>query len=154
MRMRGQTVRPFLVGMALAAVGLPALVASTPNAAQAEGPMKIEVVMKDKAFKVTGHTVPGMLTQIVIKNEDTIEHGFTSPLLDDVTVHAEGEGISLVGKGIKAWHVRPGKTLTLHFKKFSKEEPETQRFVFWCDLHPDMKGELFMIETKGELGGG
>jgi hypothetical protein len=44
--------------------------------------------------------------------------------------------------------------VTLHFTKFSKEEPETQRFVFWCDLHPEMKGEIFVIETKGELGGG
>jgi hypothetical protein len=126
------------------------LAASAPAADK----MKIEVVMKDKAFKVNGHTLPGSLTSIVIKNEDSMEHGFTSPLLDEVTVHAEGEGLSLIGKGVKAYHVRPGKTLTLHFTKFSKEEPETQRFVFWCDLHPEMKGEIFVIETKGEIAGG
>jgi len=143
-----------IAGSALAAVGLPGLVTSTLGAGQSAAPMKIEVVMKDHAYKVTGHTLPGALTQIVIKNEDTVEHGFTSSLLNDVTVHAEGEGISLVGKGVKAWHVRPGKTLTLHFTQFSKEEPETQRFVFWCDMHPDMKGELFVVETKGEVGGG
>lgn len=28
------------------------------------------------------------------------------------------------------------------------------RYVFWCDIHPNMKGELFVIETKGEIGGG
>jgi hypothetical protein len=26
--------------------------------------------------------------------------------------------------------------------------------VFWCDLHPEMKGELFIVETKGEIAGG
>ncbi len=154
MRIRGQAIKPLLVGMALAAISMLGLVASTPDTVQAQGPMKIEVVMKDGAYKVSGHTVAGALTQIVIKNEDTIEHGFTSPLLDEVTVRAEGEGIALEGKGVKAYHICPGKTLTLNFTKFSKEEPETQRFVFWCDLHPNMKGELFIVETKGEVGGG
>ena len=28
------------------------------------------------------------------------------------------------------------------------------RYVFWCDLHPEMKGELFIVETKVEIGGG
>lgn len=154
MKMSSQSFKALVVPTALAAVALLGTGLSAPPVAQAADKMKIEVVMKDKAFKVTGHTLPGSLTSIVIKNEDNIEHGFTSPLLDDVTVHAEGEGLSLVGKGVKAYHVRPGKTLTLHFTKFSKEEPETQRFVFWCDLHPEMKGELFVVETKGELGGG
>ena len=146
--------KPLLASMAFAVAALPGLGTDTTSVAQAADKMKIEVVMKDKAYKVTGHTLPGSLTSIVLKNEDTMEHGFTSPLLDEVTVHAEGEGISLVGKGVTAYHVRPGKSLTLHFTKFSKEEPETQRFVFWCDLHPEMKGEIFVIETKGELGGG
>ncbi len=146
--------KPLLASMAFAMVALPGLGTDTTSVAQAAEKMKIEVVMKDKAYQVTGHTLPGSLTSIVLKNEDTIEHGFTSPLLDGVTVRMEGEGISLEGKGVKAYHVRPGKSLTLHFTKFSKEEPETQRFVFWCDLHPEMKGEIFVIETKGEIGGG
>jgi hypothetical protein len=154
MRRGSHILKPLLASMAFALAALPGLGTDTTPVAQAADKMKIEVVMKDKAYKVTGHTLPGSLTSIVLKNEDTIEHGFTSPLLDEVTVHMEGEGISLEGKGVKAYHVRPGKSLTLHFTKFSKEEPETQRFVFWCDLHPEMKGEIFVIETKGELGGG
>jgi hypothetical protein len=154
MKRGSHILKPLLATMAFAVVALPGLGTDTTPVAQAADKMTIEVVMKDKAYKVTGHTLPGSLTSIVLKNEDTMEHGFTSPLLDEVTVHMEGEGISLVGKGVKAYHVRPGKSLTLHFTKFSKEEPETQRFVFWCDLHPEMKGEIFVIETKGELGGG
>ena len=154
MRMRGQTARPFLVGMALAAVGLPGLVASTPSVAQAADPLKIEVVIKDKAYKVTGHSLPGELTTMVIKNEDTIEHGFSSSLLFDVPVKMEGEGTYLKGKGVRAYHIRPGKSITLTFTKGSTKDLETQRIPFWCDLHPDMKGEVFVVETKGELGGG
>jgi len=122
--------------------------------AQAADAKKIEVVIKDKSYKVTGHTLPGELTQILIKNEDTIEHGFTSPLLFDVPVKMEGEGVYLKGKGVRAYHIRPGKSITLTFTKGSTKDVETQHIPFSCDLHPDMKGEFFVVETKGEVGGG
>ncbi len=112
-----------------------------PSVVQAADPLKIEIVIKDKAYKVTGHSLPGELTSILIKNEDTIEHGFTSPLLFDVPVKMEGEGVYLKGKGVRAYHIRPGKSITLTFTKGSTKDVETQRLPFWCDLHPDMKGD-------------
>ena len=146
--------KALLVPMGLAAVALPSLGTDISSIAQAAEPMKIEVTMTSKEFKVSGHTLPGELTEIVIRNQDTMTHGFTSPLLNDVGVKVEGEGLALKGKGVNAYHVDPGKTMKIRFTKHSKSEPETMRYAFWCDLHPEMKGELFIVETKGEIGGG
>jgi hypothetical protein len=103
MKRGSHILTPLLASMAFALAALLGLGTDTTPVAQAADKMTIEVVMKDKAYEVTGHTLPGSLTSIVLKNEDTMEHGFTSPLLDEVTVHMEGEGISLVGKGVKAY---------------------------------------------------
>jgi uncharacterized membrane protein len=143
-----------LVPMALGAMTFTGLGADTPTIAQAAEPMKIEVVITNKEFKVSGHTLPGELTEITVKNQDTMTHGFTSPLLNDVGVKMEGDGVAIKGKGVNAYHVDPGKVMKIRFTKHSKSEPETMRYVFWCDLHPEMKGELFIVETKGEIGGG
>lgn len=143
-----------LASMAIALVGsaVPSMIG--PTTALADEPHKIEVVIKDKSYKVTGASMPGELTSITIRNDDTIEHGFTSPLLFDVPVKMEGEGVYLKGKGVRAYHIRAGKSITLTFTKGSTKDVETQRIPFWCDLHPDMKGEVFLVETKGEVGGG
>ena len=154
MKIGVHSLKALLVPMGLAAVALPSLGTDISSIAQAAEPMKIQVTMTNKEFKVSGHTLPGELTEIVIRNQDTMTHGFTSPLLNDVGVKVEGEGVALKGKGINAYHVDPGKTMRIYFTKHSKSEPETMRYVFWCDLHPEMKGELFIVETKGEIGGG
>jgi hypothetical protein len=146
--------KPLLLGMALAVAGLTGLVASTQSVAQAAEPMKIEVVVTDQEFKVSGGTVAGELTEIVVRNQGTMTHGFTSPLLNDVGVKVEGDAVAIKGKGVNAYHVDAGKLMKIRFTKHSKSEPETMRYVFWCDIHPQMKGELLIVETKGEIGGG
>ena len=160
MKIGAHSFKALLVPMGLAAVALPSLGTDISSIAQAAEPMKIQVTMTNKEFKVSGHTLPGELTEIVIRNQDTMTHGFTSPLLNDVGVKVEGEGVALKGtgrrirEGINAYHLDPGKMMKIYFTKHSKSEPETMRYVFWCDLHPEMKGELFIVETKGEIGGG
>lgn len=69
-------------------------------------------------------------------------------------VHLEGDGYQVAGKDGPAFRVDPGKTMTLHFTKGSAEAPLTMmsplvRHVIWCDMHPDVKGELFIIERRG-----
>lgn len=58
-----------------------------------------------------------------------------------------------------AFRVDPGKTMTLHFStaptKFGPAgSAESLRHALWCDIHPEVKGELYVIETRGEIGGG
>ena len=70
-----------------------------------------------------------------------------------------GDAKEVVSYGVKSFHVDAGKTATLTFSKSSKHDPatgisETQQYGFWCDIHPHMRGEFLILETKGEVGGG
>jgi hypothetical protein len=116
--------------------------------------LTIEVTIKNMEFHVTGYGREGNPTAIMVRNEDGVTHGFYSPLFKEVPVRLEGDGYQVAGKDGPAFRVDPGKTMTLHFTKGSAEAPLTMmsplmRHVIWCDMHPDLKGELFIIERRG-----
>lgn len=116
--------------------------------------LTIQVTIKKMEFHVTGYGREGNPTAIVVRNEDGVTHGFYSPLFKDTPVRLEGDGYQVAGKDGPSFRVDPGKTMTLHFTKGSAEAPLTMmspltRHVIWCDMHPDVKGELFIIERRG-----
>jgi len=114
--------------------------------------MTIHVTMKNRAYHVTGHTSPGALTAIVLRNEDTVTHGFSSPLFRQTLVITEGDAEEIRRRGhIFSYHVDPGKTATIYFKKGSPSHPETVQVSFWCDIHAKMKGEFLVVETMSEI---
>ena len=125
-----------------------------PRVQAAEPEMKIEVTMKNRGYETKGHSTPGSLTAIVLRNQDTTAHGFSSNLFKHVTIKTEGEVSEVIGHGVKSYHVQPGKAGTLYFTKGHSEGRETQQYPFWCDMHPHMKGEFLVVETAGEIGGG
>jgi plastocyanin len=93
---------------------------------------RIEIVIRDSSFLLSKPS-PIRLessTVIVLHNEDSIRHGFTSPMLFGVLVHAEGGGIVTYGKGVEGFYVDPGKTLVIRFRA---ERPGS--YAFRCDLH-------------------
>ena len=150
---------PFTVGaIALTAAGTIAI----PAAPAAEAEMKIEVAITDRGYDVKGHTSAGALTAIVVRNQGSMTHGISSPLFKASVVKKEGDGVEIrgpKGKGFRAYHLEPGQTMTLYFKKESVADPatgisETSQVPFWCDIHTHMKGEFLVLETKGEIGGG
>ncbi len=147
-----------LILLALGVGSLAGIGAGTSFSAHAdEG--KIEVTIKDDGYHVKGHTTPGAVTKIILRNEGTMTHGFSSRILKDVSVRHEGEAKEVVAHGVKSFHVDAGKTATLVFTKPVKHDPatgisETEQYGFWCDLHPHMKGEFLIVETRGEVGGG
>jgi hypothetical protein len=124
--------------------------------------MKVEVTITDKGYNVKGHTTPGSLTAIIVRNEGSMTHGISSPLFKEGVVEKQGSGVEIrgpKGKGFRAYHLEPGQTMTLIFKKEARMDPmtggsETMQVPFWCDLHTHMKGEFLVVETKGEIGGG
>jgi len=120
---------------------------------------KIEIIMQNQGFQVTGHSVPDSLTAIVLRNQDTETHGFSSPRFKELVIRTEGDVIEVTNKGIRSYHVPAGKTATLYFTKASRVDPatgirETTQYAFQCDIHPNMKGEFLVVETRGEMGGG
>ncbi len=133
--------------------------------AQAAGmgapPSKVEIIIKDRqhGYETAGFTMPSQETIIVVRNQDSVTHGLASKLFKDIPVKVEG-GTEMRGKQFKSFHVDAGKTMTLRFATApSNFDPatggaESVRHALWCDIHPEVKGELFVIETRGDVGGG
>jgi hypothetical protein len=124
-------------------------------------PSKVEIVIKDRehGYETTGFTMPSQDTIIVIRNQDSVTHGFASALFKDIPVKMEG-GAELRGKNFRSFHVDAGRTMTLRFSTApSIVDPltglgESLRHAIWCDIHPEIKGEIFVIETRGGGAGG
>ncbi len=133
--------------------------------AQAAGmgapPSKVEITIKDRqhGYETAGFTMPSHETIIVVRNQDSVTHGLASTLFKNMAVKVEG-GTEVRGKQFKSFHVDAGKTMTLRFSTApSNFDPQTGgaesiRHALWCDIHPEVKGELFVIETRGDIGGG
>jgi hypothetical protein len=162
--MRGHpAIKSFMIFLAIGAVAVVCAGTGTTRVAQAADPeMKIEITISDQGYDVKGHTSPGDLTAIVVRNQGSMTHGISSPAFKSGVVKKEGGGVEIrgpKGKGFRAYHLEPGQTMTLYFKKESATDPatgisETSQVPFWCDIHTHMKGEFLVVETKGEVSGG
>lgn len=104
---------------------------------------RIEIIIRDYTFMLTQPTPVRLHTStaIILRNQDIVRHGFTSPMTAGLLLHGEGEGIAAYGKGVEGFYVDPGKTLVIRFTT-----ERTGSYTFRCDLHPQMKGELYMLE--------
>lgn len=119
-------------------------------AGEAEAPrdvaqeQRIEIFVREYQFLLSQPTPIRLHTPtvVIIRNQDIVRHGFTSQVLANLLVNAEGEGIVSYGKGIEGFYVDPGKTLVIRFTT-----ERTGNYSFRCDLHPQMKGELYMLEV-------
>jgi hypothetical protein len=80
-------------------------------------------------------------TIIIVRNQDIVRHGFTSPALAQLYLRTEGEGLASYGKGIEGFYVDPGKTLVIRLVL-----ERSGRLSFHCDLHPEMRGELVLLD--------
>ena len=62
--------------------------------------VKIEIIMQDRGYHVNGHSLPDSLTAIVLRNQDTETHGFSSPLFkEEVVIRTEGDAIEVKNEG-------------------------------------------------------
>jgi hypothetical protein len=102
---------------------------------------RIEITIKNSTYQFEKKMLrPDQPVTIVLRNQDTIEHGFVSPLLQSTDVTVETAGGTTFGRGIKGVHIAPGKELSIHLTP-----AKPGQFSFQCDLHPTMKGELFLL---------
>ena len=105
---------------------------------------RIEIIMKDYDFQLVKPTPvrPALPTVIIIRNQDIVRHGFYSAMLQGILVQGEGEGVAAYGKGVEGFYVDPGKTLVI---RFNNQRPG--KYSFRCDLHPQMKGEAYVMDV-------
>lgn len=162
MRRGVYTWRGLMVPMAVGAIAIASVGVGMPSTVQAENEMKVEVTITDKGYDVKGHSDAGSLTKIIVRNQGSMTHGISSPMFKEGVLKKEGDGVEIrgpKGKGFRAYHLEPGQTMTLSFKKESALDAatgisETSQVPFWCDIHTHMKGEFLVLETRGEVGGG
>lgn len=143
-RMRKQ-LRNGIVFLTLGLMGS-ALAADLPkNALPLVQEQRIEIVIRNSEFMLSERVGLqfGLPTVIILRNQDIIRHGFTSPILLGLAVQAEGEGIVTYGKGVEGFYVDAGKTLVIRFTA-----DRQGRYEFRCDLHPHMRGEVFLLEMS------
>ncbi|CAI4029669.1 hypothetical protein DNFV4_00087 [Nitrospira tepida] len=169
MRMRGCPKTMLAVPLALAALTLPGLGTGKADA-QAPGMaapvQELTIVIKDRDHGyelLKGTAMAGSLMKITVRNEDSVTHGFTSHLFQNLPVKLEGQGKEVKGKKIRSFHLDPGQVMTLTFTKpsdvqrdglYGGNEAYTQYHTIWCDIHPEVRGELLVVETSGVPGGG
>ena len=152
MKMGGFLPKPLVVPVSLAVGALLGLGLVTLAVQAAEPAKKIEIVIKEgKAKVLSGDTITGIPTEIIVRNEDTITHGFNTSLFEDNTKVEMAGGSIVKEKGPHVYRVEAGKTLTLKFTPPRMEG--SQSFAFWCDMHRSMKGEMLVVELSGSGGG-
>ncbi|MBX3319531.1 MAG: hypothetical protein KF890_06605 [Nitrospira sp.] len=105
---------------------------------------RIEIAIRNSTYMST-KTMPiraGMPMVLVVRNEDPIPHGFSSPMFVGLPVTVEAGGIEVFGRGIDGLHVAPGETAVIRLT------PGQQgKMTFRCDLHPNLEGELYLLDV-------
>ena len=85
----------------------------------------------------------GVATVIAITNQDQERHDFGSTMFDGVQTRVESDGIVSYGKGIRG--------LFLDAKEIggdSVHDGTSGRHEFNCSIHPNMKGELLLLNVE------
>lgn len=131
----GRSIRPLAWATVLAIILL------TPAAAQVQ--QRVDVVIKDFTF-ITQQAplqlhIPILIT---IRNEDMVRHDFGSVVFQGTMTQVENEGVISYGREIGGVYVDPSRGAAI---RFTLNRPG--RYEFKCSIHPDMKGELLMMNV-------
>ena len=130
----------------------------------------VAIEISEKSFHITkGATekgitlMAGMPAAIQLHNRDLVAHEFMSTLFRDVPFRISGNATLVKTARAAGVRVDPGQTVTLEFNApLSKEDEygaiESTYDVFWCNVHwkehgQKMRGEMVIIETRGDIGG-
>jgi hypothetical protein len=131
----------------------------------------VAIDINEKAFHITkgatarGFTLmAGMPTVIQLRNRDLVAHEFVSTLFRDIPFRISGNAALVKTARAAGVRLDPGQTVTLEFNAPTAKVDqfgamESIYDVFWCNVHgkehgQKMRGELAIIETRGEIGGG
>ena len=137
--------RPFIMMMAVLTGFFLLLTDVSRVESQSEQGLRIEISIQNSKFVLTqpANLEKGIPTVLILRNQDIVRHGFTSPMLAGMHVEGEAGGMAVYGKGIEGFYVDPWKTLVLRFTPM-----HSGRYEFRCDIHPGMKGEVFLLEMN------
>jgi len=132
--------------LALLLVALAANAGDASSQPQPTQQQRIEILIQDGMF-ILEKSVPiqvGQTIELIVRNRDSVRHGFVSASLLGLFVSGEDDQIMTYGKGVEGFYVNPGKTLII---RIEAERPGS--IPFHCDLHKHerLKGELYVLEV-------
>lgn len=111
----------------------------------AQTEQRIDVRIHDFTFIATQAplllNVPAVIT---IRNEDSERHNFESPLFQGILTEVEAGGVMAYGRGVGGVFVGPNANAVI---RFTVKRPG--RYEFKCTIHPNMKGELLLLNIQG-----
>ena len=81
---------------------------------------------------------------ITIRNEDRERHNVESPLFQGILTEVETGGVTAYGRGVGGVFVDPNANAVI---RFTVKRPG--RYEFKCSIHPNMKGELLLLNIQG-----
>jgi hypothetical protein len=114
---------------------------------------KVEIVIQaGEAKLVRGTMYTGFPTEISIRNEDSVTHGFNSSAFGRADKVEMVGGSVAEGKGTNVYRVEPGRTMLIKFTPSSDGRDENRTHAFWCDMHKTVKGEMLLIDQVREGG--
>ena len=114
---------------------------------------KVEIVIqKGEAKLVRGTLYTGFPTEINIRNEDSVTHGFNSSVFGGADKVEMVGGTVAEGKGANVYRVEPGRTMLIKLTPSSDGKDESRTHAFWCDMHKTVKGEMLLIDQVREGG--
>jgi hypothetical protein len=131
----------------------------------------VEIRIDGKAFEIAkgGRSggfdlVAGMPTTVRLRNRDNVAHEFVSTMFRDVPFRISGNATMVKTGRASGVRLDPGQDVTL---EFTAPIPVADAYgatdsiydVFYCNIHgkehgEQMRGEVMVVETRGEIGGG
>jgi hypothetical protein len=153
MKFGGCGAKSRLVCAALAVGTLLGVGISVVEVRVAQAAQKVEVVIQNGEAKLVHGTIyTGVPTELTIRNEDSVTHGFNSSIFGGVR-NVEMVGGSLAeGKGANVYRVEPGRTMVIKFIPAGEGKGDSRTHAFWCDMHKGVKGEMLLVEQVWEGG--
>ncbi|MDX2253013.1 MAG: hypothetical protein NW202_12055 [Nitrospira sp.] len=126
---------------------------SSVEVSEAQGTQKVEIVIQNGEAKlVHGTMFGGVPTELSIRNEDSVTHGFNSSVFGGVGKVEMVGGSVAEGKGANVYRVEPGRTMVIKFTIPLDGKGESRTHAFWCDMHKTVKGEMLLVEQIWEGG--
>lgn len=133
--------------------------------------VNVEIRIDGKAFEIAkgGRSggfdlVAGMPATIRLRNRDNVAHEFVSTMFRDVPFRVSGNATMVKTGRASGVRLDPGQDVTL---EFTAPIPAADAYgatdstydIFYCNVHgkehgEKMRGEVMVIETRGEIGGG
>jgi hypothetical protein len=112
---------------------------------EAQPEQRIDVTIQDYTFVLTKQ-IPlrlGVPAVISIRNVDRERHDFGSAMFDGVSTKVESGGVISYGRGIGGVFLDSKREAVI---RFTLERPG--RYEFRCSIHPNMKGELLLLNVE------